>query len=45
MNYEDAIWNTPLGFLMLMMREKICHESDKHGIQLSTIEMIDNGDF
>ena len=32
MNYEDVIWNTPLGFLLLMVREKICHESNKHGM-------------
>lgn len=23
MDYEDAVWNTPLSFLLLMTREKI----------------------
>lgn len=45
MTYEDAIWNTPIGFLLLMSREKIHLESDKHGIQLSTIEAIDSGEL
>lgn len=45
MNHEDVVWNVPLGFLLLMMREKIHIESDKHGIQLSTIEAIDDGEI
>ena len=36
-SYEDTIWNIPLSFLMLMLRERIAMEGTKKGMSLSTI--------
>lgn len=41
-SYEDTIWNIPLSFLMLMLRERIAMEGTKKGMSLSTIQFIDN---
>lgn len=41
MSFEDVVWNIPLSFLLLMVRERIAMEGKKKGISLSTIQFID----
>ena len=41
---EDAVWNTSLKLLLLMMRQKTFTEAKNPGMQLSLIESIDNGE-
>ena len=41
---EDAVWNTSLKLLLLMMRQKTFTETKNPGMQLSLIESIDNGE-
>lgn len=38
---DEAIWEVPVKRLLLLMREKVYLESDRPGIQLSTMEWID----
>lgn len=40
---EEAVWDTSLKLLMLLLRQKTFNEAKNPGMQLSLIEEIDKG--
>lgn len=44
LDIHEAVWDTSLKLLLLMLRQKTFTESKHPGMQLSLIEAIDNGE-
>lgn len=40
---DDAVWETSMKLLMLLLRQKAFSEAEKPGMQLTVIEEIDKG--